>query len=313
MDNKILIIGAGGQIGTELTEALRQIYGVEQVIASDIRENIELPNYLRVDVTDRTALFECIRANGVTQIYHLAAILSARGEQNPLWAWDINMSGLINVLEAGRELKLNRVFVPSTIAVFGIEYDRENTGQFAPLIPETVYGISKVAGESWCNYYFKNYGLDVRSVRYPGIIGYKSMPGGGTTDYAVDIYHQAVQGFNFVSFLNKGTILPMMYMDDAIRATIELMQAPVEKIKIRTSYNIAGCSFAPEDVTRAIQKFYPHFQTTYAPDFRQAIADLWPKRIDDLRAREDWNWHAKYDLELMTADMIKHLAIKYQH
>lgn len=313
MRDKILIIGAGGQIGTELTEALRQIYGEEWVIASDIRENLDIANYQKVDVTDKDSLFECIRSHGVTQIYHLAAILSARGEQNPLWAWDINMSGLINVLEAGRELKLDRIFVPSTIAVFGIEYDQENTGQFAPLIPETVYGISKVAGESWCNYYYKKYGLDVRSVRYPGIIGYKSMPGGGTTDYAVDIYHQAVQGFNFVSFLNKGTMLPMMYMDDAIRATIELMQASPEQVKIRTSYNIAGCSFAPEDVTEAIQQYYPHFQTSYSPDYRQSIADLWPKRIDDNRAREDWQWQPKYDLKLMTEDMIKHLAVKYQH
>lgn len=313
MTDKILIIGAGGQIGTELTEALRQIYGVERVIASDIRQNIDIPNYLKVDVTDREALYSCVRENNVTQIYHLAAILSARGEQNPLWAWDINMSGLINVLEAGRELKLDKIFVPSTIAVFGIEYDRENTGQFAPLIPETVYGISKVAGENWCNYYFKKYGLDVRSVRYPGIIGYKSMPGGGTTDYAVDIFHQAVQGLNYTSFLDKGTILPMMYMEDAIRATIELMKAPKENIRIRTSYNIAGCSFAPEEVTEEIRTFYPHFQTTYVPDYRQAIADLWPKRIDDGRAREDWGWQPKYDLRSMTADMIKHLAVKYYH
>jgi len=313
MTDKILIIGAGGQIGTELTEALRQIYGVERVIASDIRQNIDIPNYLKVDVTDREALYSCVRENNVTQIYHLAAILSARGEQNPLWAWDINMSGLINVLEAGRELKLDKIFVPSTIAVFGIEYDRENTGQFAPLIPETVYGISKVAGESWCNYYFKKYGLDVRSVRYPGIIGYKSMPGGGTTDYAVDIFHQAVQGLNYTSFLDKGTILPMMYMEDAIRATVELMKASKENIHIRTSYNIAGCSFAPEEVTEEIRTFYPHFQTTYVPDYRQAIADLWPKRIDDGRAREDWGWQPKYDLRSMTADMIKHLAVKYHH
>lgn len=313
MTDKILIIGAGGQIGTELTEALRQIYGVERVIASDIRQNIDIPNYLKVDVTDKEALYSCVRENNVTQIYHLAAILSARGEQNPLWAWDINMSGLINVLEAGRELKLEKIFVPSTIAVFGIEYDRENTGQFAPLIPETVYGISKVAGENWCNYYFKKYGLDVRSVRYPGIIGYKSMPGGGTTDYAVDIFHQAVQGLNYTSFLDKGTILPMMYMEDAIRATIELMKAPKENIRIRTSYNIAGCSFAPEEVTEEIRTFYPHFQTTYVPDYRQAIADLWPKRIDDSRAREDWGWKPKYDLKSMTADMIKHLAVKYHH
>ncbi len=313
MKDRILIIGAGGQIGTELTQELRAIYGTADVIASDIRENIEVENYLRVDVTDRASLFECIQNNHITQIYHLAAILSARGEQNPLWSWDINMSGLINVLEVGRELKLDRIFVPSTIAVFGIEYDRENTGQFAPLIPETVYGISKVAGESWCNYYFKKYGLDVRSVRYPGIIGYKSMPGGGTTDYAVDIYHQAVQGLNFVSFLDKGTYLPMMYMEDAIRATIELMQAPTEKVRIRTSYNIAGCSFAPEEVAEEIKVFFPHFQISYEPDYRQGIADLWPKKIDDTKAREDWNWQPKYDLKSMTADMIKHLSIKYQH
>ena len=313
MIEKILIIGAGGQIGTELTEALREIHGEANVIASDIRQSIDVPNYVKIDVTNKEELFNCVRERGITQIYHLAAILSARGEQNPLWAWDINMTGLINVLEAGRELQLNKIFVPSTIAVFGIEYDRENTGQFSVLIPETVYGISKVTGENWCNYYFKKYGLDVRSVRYPGIIGYKSMPGGGTTDYAVDIYHQAVQGFNYVSFLDKGTFLPMMYMEDALRATIELMEAPKEKVKIRTSYNIAGCSFAPEEVAAAIKEHFPHFETSYEPDFRQAIADLWPKRIDDTQAREDWGWKPKYDLATMTRDMIEHLSEKYQH
>lgn len=311
MDATILIIGAGGQIGSELTGALRAVHGTENVIASDIKYNEDDPNFERVDVTDQDQLNKVVKSRGVTQIYHLAAILSARGEQNPLWAWDINMRGLINVLEAGKNFNLERVFYPSSIAVFGIEYNREFTGQLEPLIPETVYGISKAVGENWCNYYFKKYGLDVRSIRYPGIISYKIMPGGGTTDYAVDIYHQAVQGLNFTSFLNPGTTLPMMFIDDALRATIELMTTPASNLSLRTSYNIAGCSFAPEDVTKEIQKHYPHFQTNYDADYRQGIADLWPKVIDDSRACKDWGWKAEYDLESMTTIMIKELQEKY--
>lgn len=311
MDATILIIGASGQIGSELTGALRDLCGSDKVIASDIKHNTLDPNFERVDVTDQDQLNAVIKERGVTQIYHLAAILSARGEQNPLWAWEINMKGLINVLEAGRNFNLERIFYPSSIAVFGIECDREFTGQLEPLIPETVYGISKAVGENWCNYYFKKYGLDVRSLRYPGIISYKTMPGGGTTDYAVDIYHQAIQGFNFTSFLNPGTKLPMMFIDDALRATIELMTAPAEQISLRTSYNIAGCSFAPDEVTEAIKKYFPHFETSYEPDYRQGIADLWPKVIDDSRARSDWDWKPQYDLESMTAVMIEKLQEKY--
>ena len=313
MTDKVLVIGAGGQIGTELVTTLRLLHGSENVIASDIRQNIEDDHFIRLDVTNQAELFESIKEHQFTQIYHLAAILSAKGEQNPLWAWDINMQGLINVLEAGRQLNIDKIFYPSTIAVFGSGVDRDNTLQQSVLIPETVYGISKAAGENWCNYYFKKYGLDVRSVRYPGIIGYKSMPGGGTTDYAVDIYHQAVQGLNFTCFLDKDTTLPMMYMEDALKATVKLMQAPKEEVKIRTSYNIAGCSFSPEEITASIQVFYPHFKTEYQPDYRQAIAAMWPKVINDQDARNDWGWKPKFDLQKMSADMIKNLKIKYQH
>ena len=307
MIEKILIIGAGGQIGTELTEALREIYGEANVIASDIRQSIDIPNYVKIDVTNKEELFNCVRERGVTQIYHLAAILLARGEQNPLWAWDINMTGLINVLEAGRELKLNKIFVPSTIAVFGIEYDRENTGQFSVLIPETVYGISKVTGENWCNYYFKKYGLDVRSVRYPGIIGYKSMPGGGTTDYAVEIFYEAISEKKYTSFLKEDTFLPMMYMPDAIRATIELMEAPIENIKVRTSYNLSGMSFSPKEIAEEIRKHIPEFEMGYEPDYRQPIAESWPQSIDDSTAFKDWGWKPEFTLSSMTEDMLENL------
>ncbi|MEZ4920444.1 MAG: NAD-dependent epimerase/dehydratase family protein [Saprospiraceae bacterium] len=304
----VLIIGAGGQIGSVLTEALRAVHGSDQVVATDLRE---LPAQdgptATLDALDREALGALVDQYQTTQIYHLAAILSATGEKDPMWAWDINMRSLFNVLEVAREKALDKVYYPSSIAVFGREALSENTPQHGVLIPETVYGISKVAGENWANYYFRRYGVDVRSVRYPGIIGYQSMPGGGTTDYAVDIYHHAAQGKPFTCFLSENTRLPMLYMDDAIRGTIELMEAPAEKIKIRTSYNLAGMSFTPAEIAASIQKELPDFQISYEPDFRQAIADSWPGSIDDSHARADWGWKPAFDLDAMTRDMLAHL------
>ena len=304
----VLIIGAGGQIGSVLTEALRAVHGSDQVVATDLRE---LPAQdgptATLDALDREALGALVDQYQTTQIYHLAAILSATGEKDPMWAWDINMRSLFNVLEVAREKALDKVYYPSSIAVFGREALSENTPQHGVLIPETVYGISKVAGENWANYYFRRYGVDVRSVRYPGIIGYQSMPGGGTTDYAVDIYHHAAQGKPFTCFLSENTRLPMLYMDDAIRGTIELMEAPAEKIKIRTSYNLAGMSFTPAEIAASIQKEIPDFQISYEPDFRQAIADSWPGSIDDSHARADWGWKPAFDLDDMTRDMLAHL------
>ena len=304
----VLIIGAGGQIGSVLTEALRAVHGSDQVVATDLRE---LPAQdgptATLDALDREALGALVDQYQTTQIYHLAAILSATGEKDPMWAWDINMRSLFNVLEVAREKALDKVYYPSSIAVFGREALSENTPQHGVLIPETVYGISKVAGENWANYYFRRYGVDVRSVRYPGIIGYQSMPGGGTTDYAVDIYHHAAQGKPFTCFLSENTRLPMLYMDDAIRGTIELMEAPAEKIKIRTSYNLAGMSFTPAEIAASIQKEIPDFQISYEPDFRQAIADSWPGSIDDSHARADWGWKPAFDLDAMTRDMLAHL------
>jgi threonine 3-dehydrogenase len=305
---RILLTGAGGQIGSVLTEALRQRYGAEQVVATDLRDLGEQSGPTEIlDALDAAALDALLVKYQINQVYHLAAILSATGEKDPLWAWNINMSSLFNVLEAARHRGIQKVYYPSSIAVFGREADRDMTPQYEVLIPETVYGISKVAGENWANYYFKRYGLDVRSLRYPGIIGYQSMPGGGTTDYAVDIYHYAVQGKPFTCFLSENTRLPMLYMEDAIRATIELMEAPAEKISVRTSYNLAGMSFTPAEIAASIQAHVPDFKIDYAPDFRQAIADSWPGVIDDTAARKDWGWRPAFDLSAMTADMLAHL------
>lgn len=312
MTNKILIIGAGGQIGAVLTEALRNVYGNDNVIASDLRplEHQNGPSEI-LDALDGEALTALVKKHGINQIYHLAAILSATGEKNPMWAWDINMRSLFNVLEVSREQQVSKVYFPSSIAVFGREAAPAMTPQYSVLIPETVYGISKVAGENWANYYFRRYGLDVRSMRYPGIIGYQSMPGGGTTDYAVDIYHYAVQGKAYECFLRADTPLPMLYMPDAIRATLELMEAPSEKLSVRTSYNLAGMTFNPGEITASIRKEVPDFQVTYVPDFRQAIADSWPASIDDSAARRDWGWNPEYDLDAMTRDMLQHLREQY--
>lgn len=308
----ILVVGAGGQIGAVLTEALRDVYGDHHVVASDLRDLGEQAGPTEVlDAGDGQALEALVKKWKVNQIYHLAAILSATGEKDPMWAWDINMRSLFNVLEVARQRSLNKVYFPSSIAVFGREASHHNTPQYEVLIPETVYGVSKVAGENWCNYYYRRYGLDVRSLRYPGIIGYQSMPGGGTTDYAVDIYHYAVKGEDYQCFLGPHTRLPMLYMPDAIRGTLELMEAASSRLSVRTSYNLAGMSFTPEEVTNSIRRERPSFKTTYKPDFRQAIADSWPQSIDDSTARHDWGWKPEYDLDAMTKDMLFHLEKKY--
>lgn len=308
---KILVIGASGQIGVELTLGLRKIYGEANVIASDLREENPLLKgsgpYVSIDVMNKEMLHVQVIRQGVTQIYHLAAILSATGEKNPGLAWHLNMQGLLNVLDIAREEKINKVYWPSSIAVFGPTSPKQNCPQKTIIEPTTVYGISKYAGEFWCNYYFNKYGVDVRSLRYPGLISYKSAPGGGTTDYAVEIFHEALENKHYNCFLEKDTYLPMMYMPDAIRATIELMEAPSEKITTRTSYNLSAISFSPEEIAAEIRKYIPEFSVTYAPDYRQAIANSWPQSIDDSVARNDWGWKPEFDLPRMTKDMIENL------
>ncbi|MGN6164356.1 MAG: L-threonine 3-dehydrogenase [Flavisolibacter sp.] len=310
---KILVIGASGQIGVELTLALRKIYGAANVIASDLREQNELLQgtgpYVSLDVMNKEMLHVQVIRQGVTQIYLLAAILSATGEKNPNLAWHLNMQGLLNVLDIAREEKIHKVYWPSSIAVFGPTSPKNNCPQQTIIEPTTVYGISKYAGEFWCNYFFNKYAVDVRSLRYPGLISYKSAPGGGTTDYAVEIFHEALEEKHYDCFLQKDTFLPMMYMPDAIRATIELMEAPSEKIKIRTSYNISGMSFSPEQIAAEIKKHIPGFTIDYAPDYRQTIADSWPGSIDDSVARNDWGWKPEYDLPKMTKDMLENLSL----
>lgn len=312
---KVLIIGAGGQIGTELTEHLRARYTATNVIATDVREHEGLSKdgpFFLLDVMDKDAIYDLVRREQVTQIYHLAALLSATGEKNPEWAWKLNMDGLLNVLNAARDLNVSKVFWPSSIAVFGPGTPANNTPQDTVMDPNTVYGISKLAGERWCEYYFQRYKVDVRSLRYPGLIGYKSAPGGGTTDYAVDIFHQALKKGSFTCFLGPETALPMMYMPDAIRATVALMDAPAEQVRIRSSYNLGGISFNPAQIADAIRAHIPGFTIDYAPDFRQAIADSWPNSIDDSRAQQDWGWELEYDLAAMTRDMLHHIHLQLQ-
>jgi nucleoside-diphosphate-sugar epimerase len=308
---KILVIGASGQIGVELTLALRKIYGENQVIAADLREQNPLlagtGPYVSLDVMNKEMLHVQVIRQNITQIYLLAAILSATGEKNPSLAWNLNMQGLLNVLDIAREEKLSKVFWPSSIAVFGPSSPRQQCPQQTIIEPTTVYGISKYAGEFWCHYYWQRYGVDVRSVRYPGLISYKSEPGGGTTDYAVDIYHQALQKNKYTCFLREDTYLPMMYMPDAIRATMELMEAPAASIRIRTSYNLSAMSFSPQEVAQSIQQQLPSFSISYEPDYRQQIADSWPQSIDDSVARSDWGWKEEFDLAAMTTDMLNHL------
>lgn len=307
---KILVIGASGQIGVELTLALRNIYGNSQVIASDLREENPLlagtGPYVSLDVMNKEMLHVQVIRQNITQIYLLAAMLSATGEKNPHLAWHLNMQGLLNVLDIAREEKLNKVYWPSSIAVFGPTSPRRLCPQHTVIEPTTVYGISKYAGEFWCNYYHKRFGVDVRSLRYPGLISYKSLPGGGTTDYAVEIYQEALLHGKYHCYLASDTYLPMMYMPDALRATLELMEAPADAISVRTSYNIAGMSFSPAEIGASIQKHLPDFDLQYKPDYRQAIADSWPQSIDDSVARSDWGWQPAFDLDRMTVDMLNH-------
>jgi nucleoside-diphosphate-sugar epimerase len=309
---KILVIGASGQIGVELTLALRKIYGNNNVIASDLREENPLLKgsgpYVSMDVMNEEMLHVQVIRQGITQIYLLAAILSATGEKNPNLAWHLNMQGLLNVLDIAREEKLSKVYWPSSIAVFGPTSPKINCPQQTIIEPTTVYGISKYAGEFWCNYYFNRYGVDVRSLRYPGLISYKSAPGGGTTDYAIEIFHEALEEKKYQCFLKEDTYLPMMYMEDAIKATLELMEAPASKITVRTSYNVSGMSFSPKEISEEIKKHIPDFEISYKADYRQAIADSWPQSIDDAVARNDWGWQEDYNLEKMTKEMFENIS-----
>lgn len=306
--DKILIVGSQGQIGLELTQELRAIYGNDNVIASDVKapEQSNGP-FETLDVMDKNRLDEIFKKHNVTQVYLLAALLSATAEKNPRFAWDLNMEGLFNVLNAAKEGVLKKVYWPSSIAVFGPTTPKKNTPQYTVMEPNTIYGISKQAGERYCEYYHQKYGVDVRSIRYPGLIGYKSAPGGGTTDYAVHIYHEALKNKKYECFLSADTELPMMYMPDALKATINLMEAPAEQVKIRSSYNVAGMSFNPEEIAGEIRKHIPEFTISYNPDFRQAIANSWPQSIDDTQAREHWGWKPQYDLAGMTKDMLENL------
>ncbi|MEO8583676.1 MAG: NAD-dependent epimerase/dehydratase family protein [Flavitalea sp.] len=308
---KILVIGASGQIGVELTLALRKIYGNASVVASDLREENELLKgtgpYVSLDIMNKEMLHVQVIRQNITQIYLLAAILSATGEKNPRLAWNLNMQGLLNVLDIAKEEKLQKVYWPSSIAVFGPTSPKNNCPQQTIIEPITVYGISKYAGEFWCNYFFQQYKVDVRSLRYPGLISYKSAPGGGTTDYAIEIFQDAIEEGHYDCFLEKKTYLPMMYMPDAIRATIELMEAPADKISIRTSYNISSMSFSPEEIAAEVKKYIPDFTIKYEPDYRQDIANSWPQSIDDATARKDWGWKPEYDLGRMTKDMVENL------
>ena len=308
---RILVIGASGQIGVELTLALLKIYGNANVVASDLREENDLLKgtgpYVSLDVMNKEMLHVQVIRQNITQIYLLAAILSATGEKNPNLAWSLNMQSLLNVLDIAREEHLHKVYWPSSIAVFGPTSPRQQCPQQTIIEPTTVYGISKYAGEFWCNYYHHRFGVDVRSLRYPGLISYKSAPGGGTTDYAIEIFHEALEEKTYESFLKEDTYLPMMYMPDAIRATIELMEAPQSKISVRTSYNLSGMSFSPKEIAGEIKKHIPEFSISYKPDYRQAIADSWPQSIDDSVARKDWGWKEEYTLKNMTTDMLENL------
>ena len=314
MSTKILIIGACGQIGTELTKKLREIYGVQNVIASDIRKlNNDVVNsgpFEVVNALDFNQIEHIVEMHQIEEVYLMAALLSATAEKNPAFAWDLNMNSLFHVLNLAKAKKIKKIFWPSSIAVFGPTTPRINTPQYTIMEPSTVYGISKQTGERWCEYYHNIYGVDVRSIRYPGLISWSTEPGGGTTDYAVDIYHKALSDKTYECFLSENTALPMMYMDDAIRATIQIMQTPNEKIKIRSSYNLGGVSFTPKEIAATITKHIPDFTITYKPDFRQKIADSWPASIDDSSASADWNWKHEFDLEMITIEMLENLKNK---
>jgi len=308
---KSLVIGANGQIGSDLVQGLAQKLGPENIIASDICEgNHGEIQFESLDILDSPRLKTIIEENNVGTVYLLAALLSATAEQNPMFAWKLNMEGLFNVLDLAKDGVIDKIFWPSSIAVFGPTTPRDNTPQTTVMEPTTVYGISKQAGERWCEYYHNKYGVDVRSIRYPGLISYKAEPGGGTTDYAVAIYYRALQEGSYECYLKNDTYLPMMYMEDAIKATIDLMHADEKNIKIRSSYNLAGISFSPVEIANEIKKHIPEFSISYSPDFRQSIADSWPKSIDDSQAQKDWGWNNSYDLETMTAEMFKGLKKK---
>ncbi|WP_334056265.1 NAD-dependent epimerase/dehydratase family protein [Polaribacter sp. P097] len=311
MNPVILVLGASGQIGTELTQKLRKIYGNTNVIASDIRkgsdEQMSSGPFEIIDATDKQTILETVIKYKVTQVYLLAAMLSATAEKMPQKAWNLNMNSLLAVLDLAKEKHIEQVYWPSSIAVFGPLTPKENTPQQTVMQPSTVYGISKVSGEFWCNYYHEKFGVDVRSLRYPGIISWKTKPGGGTTDYAVDIYFKALEEQKFECFLSENTRLPMMYMNDAVDATIQLMQAKPEDVKIRTAYNLSAIDFTPQEIAEEIKKHIPNFEISYNPDFRQAIADSWPSSIDDSEARKDWNWKHNFDLKSMTEDILNNL------
>ncbi|WP_397444980.1 NAD-dependent epimerase/dehydratase family protein [Polaribacter sp. R77954] len=311
MKTCILVLGASGQIGTELTQKLRFLYGNTQVIASDIRKgNTQMMTsgpFEIIDATDKASILKVVQQYNVTQVYLLAAMLSATAENHPQKAWNLNMNSLLAVLDLAKEKHIQQIYWPSSIAVFGPTTPKQNTPQKTVMEPTTVYGISKVSGEFWCNYYHKKYGVDVRSLRYPGIISWKTKPGGGTTDYAVDIYFKAMEEKKYQCFLSENTRLPMMYMDDAVNATIALMQADADTIKIRNGYNLSAMDFTPKEIAQEIQKHIPEFEITYQPDFRQKIADSWPSSIDDSQARKDWNWQHQFDLESMTKIIIQQI------
>ena len=310
-NEKILVIGAAGQLGTELIQGLWKYYGKEHVVASDIKEPkgiLEQGNFEILDVMKPKNLDNLLQAGEFTQLYHLAAVLSASGEKNPKPAWRLNMESLIHVLDAAVASRIQKVYWPSSIAVFGPSTPKKNTPQYTIMDPVTIYGISKQAGERWCEWYWRNHGLDVRSLRYPGLIGYKAQPGGGTTDYAVEIFLQAVKEKKYECFLKPDTYLPMMYMDDAVKATIDLMEAAAEKIKIRSSYNVTAMSFCPAEIAGEIKRHIPEFEISYKPDFRQEIADSWPDSIDDSDARQEWGWKPEFDLKRMTEDILKNIT-----
>ena len=316
MNDRILIIGSSGQIGTALVIKLRKMYGNDNVVASDIRPSSdEVMNsgpFEELDILDEQLLRKIVEKYKITQVYLLAALLSATAEKNIELGWELNMRSHSHVLDLAKDGLINKIFWPSSIAVFGPTTPKENTPQYTVMEPNTVYGITKQAGERWNEYCFNKFGVDVRSLRYPGLIGWKAAPGGGTTDYAVDIFHQAIKHGKYESFISENTGLPMMYMSDAIRATIELMEASVEKVKIRSSYNLAGVSFTPKEIAAEVSKHIPNFEMSYNPDFRQTIADSWPSSIDDSHAQKDWGWELKYDLEKMTSDMMRNLKKQYK-
>lgn len=308
-EEKVLVIGAGGQIGVELLEGLNNLYGSSNVVAADIRPSPAFSNnaYEILDVLNKTQLHDIIKKHQISQVYLLAALLSATAEKNPMYGWQLNMDGLFNVLDLAKEKHISKVYWPSSIAVFGPTTPKQNTPQFTVMEPTTVYGISKLAGERWCEYYYLKYGVDVRSIRYPGLISYKSAPGGGTTDYAVHIFHEALKMGHYECFLSENTVLPMMYMPDAIKATLQIMEASSENVKIRGSYNVAGISFNPKGIADEIKKHIPGFTISYKPDFRQQIADSWPQSVNDTEAHKHWNWKSSYQLPEMVSAMLGHL------